>query len=476
MMTKGTFFLNETLRKGAPMVTDIGQGCFMARSRLAFPQGLQFIYKVFQGRPLADVYSHGYFIEKQSNPSQPSPQFHLTEELQGIMRVMKGLIYMQDISSRIDNAMTVVRDPDSSSEEEAWVMYNPIELDEKTLPAFRQRLTGSNAYLNPKIGVDTEMKTQKNIDDAIALREKIKNKVKTIVVPSRQTFGQLAFWMSEFPNAKVIASGTEIPANVAAELFAGKTEEEKQLILKRFTFVSPAAVLTPITPQKSVASSSSIPSASESTKAASSSSDLDAPPQNLHNLSRYAISSTNEHQPITARDSVIDPSNGIIPIDNTTLLRRVPGDAITNELVLLHKPSRCMACTDLFHGAYADFDPLNTWMCRAWFKFNRNGDYKDARVLPLFRRRQIEAQNGGAVEKGGKGIGPVAEFVRELVTSDEHFGGGHFDIICHSHGTPPSRASAKELLMAQYDLLQMELPAAPEIDVTHQNLFSVGRV
>ena len=471
-MTKGTFFLNESLRRGAPMVTDVGPGCFMARSRLPFPQGLQFFYKVFQGRPLADVYSHGYFIEKQANPEQPSPQFHLTEELQGLMRVVKGLIYMNDVSSRLDNAMTVVRDPNfpEGSERESWIMYNPIELDEKTLPALRQRLTGSNAYLNPRVGVDEEINSIGAMKRTEELRAKIKDKISTIIVPSQQTYGKIGFWMEEFPSARIIASGPSIPPRVAEELFAGKTEEQKAAMLKRFTFIAPAPVITPV-PTAGSAAAAAAAAASGSDGAGASSHQNFGLPTDAHESLSPAPPVLN-----IAPEALLDQSS--LTIGDGVSLRRVPGDALTNELVLLHGLSRSLACTDLFHGAYADFDPLNTWMCRAWFKFNRNGDYKDARILPLFRRRQIEAQNGGSVEKGGQGLGPMQQFVAELVEKDKEWMGTRqgVDIICHSHGTPPTRADAMDLLMAQYDLKTVPRQELASFDVSRTNMFGGDQV
>jgi hypothetical protein len=124
-------------------------------------------------------------------------------------------------------------------------------------------------------------------------------------------------------------------------------------------------------------------------------------------------------------------------------LFRIRGAEMTNEYVLLHEPSRYMACTDLFHGPYSDYDPLNTWMCRIFFKLTRRGHYKSATILPSFREYEI-AHNGS--------MDAVRRSIEELIA----WRGSGFEGILFSHGTPPIVKYAKEALMAQYGMASFD--------------------
>ncbi|KAG5488143.1 hypothetical protein LSCM1_08212 [Leishmania martiniquensis] len=111
MMSKAAFMMQEQVRRKHVAITDVhSPNTFFVRGRLPFPQGLMAIAVLFKNKRPADVYAHPYFIEKQSDPSQPSPQLHLTEESQGIMKVMSGLRYMRDDNAKLDNTMVVVTD------------------------------------------------------------------------------------------------------------------------------------------------------------------------------------------------------------------------------------------------------------------------------------------------------------------------------------------------------------------------------
>ncbi|KAG5512326.1 hypothetical protein JKF63_07851 [Porcisia hertigi] len=111
MMSKAAFMIQESVRRNYLMITDVCHPTtFFVRGRLPFPQGMMAIATLFKNQCPADVYAHPYFIEKQSDPAQPSPQLHLTEESQGIMKVMSGLRYMRDDNAKLDNTMVVVTD------------------------------------------------------------------------------------------------------------------------------------------------------------------------------------------------------------------------------------------------------------------------------------------------------------------------------------------------------------------------------
>nr|CAJ2466232.1 unnamed protein product [Leishmania braziliensis] len=111
MISKAAFMMQDHVRRHYVMITDVcSPSTFFVRGRLPFPQGLMAIAVLFKNKRPADLYAHPYFIEKQSDPSQPSPQLHLTEEAQGIMKVMSGLRYMRDDNAKLDNTMVVVTD------------------------------------------------------------------------------------------------------------------------------------------------------------------------------------------------------------------------------------------------------------------------------------------------------------------------------------------------------------------------------
>jgi hypothetical protein len=111
MMSKAAFMMQDHLRRNYVMITDVRHpNTFFVRGRLPFPQGLMAIAVLFKNKRPADVYAHPYFVEKQSDPSQPSPQLHLTEESQGIMKIISGLRYMRDDNTKLDNTMLFVTD------------------------------------------------------------------------------------------------------------------------------------------------------------------------------------------------------------------------------------------------------------------------------------------------------------------------------------------------------------------------------
>lgn len=110
-MTKAAFFMQEHLRRNFAYISDLHYpNAFFCRGRLSFPQGMTAVAVLFHDKTPADVYAHPYFVEKQSDPSQPSPQLHITEELQGVIKIMRGLRYMKDNSSKLDDTMAIVTD------------------------------------------------------------------------------------------------------------------------------------------------------------------------------------------------------------------------------------------------------------------------------------------------------------------------------------------------------------------------------
>lgn len=111
MLSKAAYYMQDHIRRNYALISDIAKpNVIMARGRQSFPQGLHAIAKIFSGRLPAHVYAHRYFMERQSDPSQPSPQLHITEESQGILKVMGGMRYMRDPSSALDSTVVLMTD------------------------------------------------------------------------------------------------------------------------------------------------------------------------------------------------------------------------------------------------------------------------------------------------------------------------------------------------------------------------------
>lgn len=80
------------------------------------------------------------------------------------------------------------------------------------------------------------------------------------------------------------------------------------------------------------------------------------------------------------------PPGGVSIWDGQLSLMPVAGDPETGEYILWHTETRSLSVTDLYVGAYTDFDPCNSWMCRLFWKMMKGGDYKSTTALPSYRR------------------------------------------------------------------------------------------
>lgn len=308
MMSKGSLYMMDNVRSGTPLVTEIAANVRMVRGRLRFDQGIMAIRNYFGPIHPGEIYNHPWFIEKQHNPDQPSPQFHLTEEVQCCMKITKGIVTMTDIASRLDNTMGVITERNGEV-----TIYNPIEIDDKSL-----------AQLTEELGADT--------------------KVTKIIVPTKQTWRSVEEWVNRHPGAQVMFSGA-VP-----EAFLAGTHLPSHVVEKFKVMTKP-----------------------------------------------------------------------MIELSNNLALLRVTGDDVTHEYVMYHDPSASLFCTDLFHGGYGDFDPVNSWLCRVWFKINRKGNHKDASILPAFKRAQVEEL--GSMEE-------VRKFVDKLTREVP------IEKLVFAHGTP----------------------------------------
>ncbi|PWU87734.1 hypothetical protein C4B63_85g78 [Trypanosoma cruzi] len=271
MMSKAAYMMQDQLRRNYTLITDIhSPNIFIVRGFLPFPQGLAALTVLFRGKLAADVYSHPYFIEKQSDPSQPSPQLHLTEECQSVMKIIKGLHFMRDDSSKLDNTMVFVTDynvetkgrmPTFSSEaEDAAEMAEREQRigedvgkwEERTLrhrwrraAAARRHCSsgnGGNFPFSPNSALSLHTRQSHVVEDeqqsalektrrlveregahtvlynpiatdpktfsaTIRKLNEEERVVKTIVVPTRQGWGSVNVWTEAFPDADILCSG-----------------------------------------------------------------------------------------------------------------------------------------------------------------------------------------------------------------------------------------------------------------------------
>jgi hypothetical protein len=127
--------------------------------------------------------------------------------------------------------------------------------------------------------------------------------------------------------------------------------------------------------------------------------------------------------------------------DGASRLLHISGDRATNEFAMFHAPSQTLACTDLYHGGYTDHDPMNTWLCRVWFKFQRAGNFKCMTTLPAYRKIQIEKHGN---------MGEMQACVDDLTQA--------FPIqrILCAHGSQPIAETPVTFLREMYELPPLE--------------------
>ncbi|CUG05654.1 Hypothetical protein, putative [Bodo saltans] len=445
MMTKASFMMNEHLKNRVPLVQLVHPTVLVGRGRILFPQGLHLIADIFKGKSPAEMYAHHYFIEKQTDPTQPSPQYHLTEEYQGMLKVMKGLRYMTDKTSKLDTTMIAIVDEESND----VYLYNPVELDEQALPQFIGELatwgvpeakaeveklgevrrvtpiqraapagvqnTGGSLNISAESAIEptshgvpsaySRYRDARSGTDKRGGTNTATRRVAGIILPTRQSMWEpLTYWTQLFPDATILSSLPNAPPREHLTK-QGISEEMEANIVKRMQPIST----------------------------------VDVKDANLsNNVTRLPTSST-----------------------NCIELVRVVGDPSTDEYVLYHKESASLSCTDLFHGGYSDFDPVNSWMCRVFFKFMKDGNYKRADLPPRYKQ--------DAIKKNGD----MSAFVAcvEQLCSDRF----DWNTLLFAHGTPPLVADPKESLKLQWALRQAtaedKLAVEREIKIGGEELY-----
>ncbi|CCW71330.1 unnamed protein product [Phytomonas sp. Hart1] len=580
-MSKAAYVMHDHIRRSYSYITDLhAPNTFLCRGRLSFPQGLTAIALWFYQKTPADLYAHAYFVERQANPGQPSPQMHTTEEVQGVLKVMQGLRHMRDDLTKLDNTMAVVTDflvpakatmlvfdpreanagppppsPDLAPppEDDAREGPNPFadgsslysshfsstrtmeKIHEAPAKPSRVHFPGATeavanaaatqayfrdvlqAYKKERIDAmpDGNLMMKENNAEAeegprrlrnavvgyreregghtilynpcelnertfaeLILRlEREKRVVKTIVVPTRQTWRDLQVWADAFPDAAILASGG-IPIAPAAEGEEGRPRSGNIPPSPRYRDVG-NGVMGIIFPEVDLEAEEREREADERTKGPGAAFPADQPgfPGFLHGedpadvlwdpdashlfstvggspVPRYGLRAEDAKRVRDLSKEGMPPSLSLTP---RIELLHVPGDAYTGEYVLYDHHSRHLACVELFHGGYSDFDALNTWLVRVWFKFMRRGSHKRIDLVPRFKWRQVGLQGT---------LGVLQGWLDELTRRRGIHG------IAYAHGTPPLVDEAANRLREQWNLPPLtteELRRAEEAGAPHSN-------
>lgn len=417
--------IQQKIKQATSDICDLHPSLFFMRGKVSFPQGFFFLREMFAGKTAADVYAHPYFIDRNNDPTQPSPQMHLTEELQALMQLNRGLFFTHDQYSKLDQTMTVAFD-DSSS-----VQSQNYDVCTNNLSSYIQS-TGNN---NPKNNADWSYHRSymggrsPNIFSSpstiveqnslfVSPPEPVK-KVDVVEDSKKGGGGRVAYIYNPMElteaawfvlSKRLLAEKTEVRALIVPNRQGLKPH------LSRWLEMFPTAMFL---------------------FASSSLSD-----EFVQDVVRPHIQSQQvKNSSFTWEDKALALGEGqphVHHLFSGAALLSVPGDSITNEFLLLHEPSRTLSCTDLFHGMYSDFDTHNSWMTRAFFKFQRDGDYKNMYLLPDFKKKLLFQQ--------GVPISKIQEFIEHSIQNLA------WDTLIFSHGTPPLNDNAKDVLRIQWGL------------------------
>ncbi|RNF18442.1 uncharacterized protein Tco025E_04462 [Trypanosoma conorhini] len=502
MMSKAAYMMQDQLRRNCTLITDVhSPNVFVVRGFLPFPQGLAALAVLFRGKLAADVYSHPYFIEKQSDPSQPSPQLHLTEECQSVMKIIKGLHFMRDDSSKLDNTMVFLTDytvaakgrmPTFTSDAEeaaeraerqqrlgedaaAWeeralrhrwrktaanqrhsssghggfshfAQNSPLrsltrqshsaEEEQAALEKTRRLVERDGAHTVLYNPIATDPKTFGATVRKLNEEERV---VKTIVVPTRQAWGSVNVWAEAFPDAEILCSGAAHPRGAPHR---PQQAEERRVGGCMDMGNGVTGLSFPEVEAGECANAEEVSDAAAATAAAA---DRD-------NVCRLFL----QHSPASNwqdADDEVRRSPRVRPLGDVSQhhitpnidLVRVAGDDETNEYVIYDSASGALACTDLFHGEYGDLDPVNTWMCRVWFKFMKGGDYKRVDVVPQLKWLQVKRH--GSLE--------LLRCTVDRLTRERPV-----KYLIYAHGTPPRIENPADALRTQWGMPLLGLQEA----------------
>nr|CCC92758.1 conserved hypothetical protein [Trypanosoma congolense IL3000] len=491
MMSKASYMMQDHLRRNFALITDVyNPNVFLVRGTLPFPQGLAVLTALFRGKIAADVYSHPYFIEKQSDPSQPSPQMHLTEECQSVMKIIKGMHFMNDNTSKLDNTVVFVTDydvevtgtmltftteeedaalrskqqrlPDESNEEwqkrvlhQRWqksasvrrrgttssgasdmeAAIRPFTCQshcggegpntQETNRRFVKQEGGYTVLYNP---IDVDSKTFIATINKLNAEERV---VKTIVVPTRQAWGSVRAWAEAFPDAEILCSGEKnAPWDIqaapqkAARPNGGCMDMGNGLTGLSFPEVDDTEPVV----------EGAVGDISEAAVAAEGINNICRMYSRHHVTPNWRVADDEVRHSPRVQPLGMVAQKQLTP--NIELLR-VAGDDMTNEYVLYERNSASLSCTDLYHGEYGDLDPVNSWLCRVWFKFMKKGNYKRVDRVPEFKWLQVK--NHGELKA-------VHETVDMLTRTFP------LRFLLYAHGTPPLCENPADALRLQWGM------------------------
>jgi hypothetical protein len=406
MITRASYVMNETMKASSSLVNSVHPTLTMARARMPFQQGLDFVFEMFRSKTAADVYSHPYFIEKATDPAQPSPQMHLTEEYQGIMKVMKGLRYMRDNSAKLDTTAVVTLSERSNE----VFLYNPVDLDDSTMGTIVRQLS------NWGVKEATELVCALTV-------EKVRNKISPLAYEANDTLRSSA----EIASMRLSQSTSTYSRAVQAATLLRQRQTVRTvggiILPTRQSSWDPLKIWAPMFPDAPIFTSyGQLP-----------------PRTTLAKFSDEEVATLEKRvrplAPLITRSDGPSGTRQVVDIAEGHQLIRVSGDALTDEYVLHHSPSNTLCCTDLFHGGYSDFDPINTWLCRVFFKFQREGNYRRIDIPPRYKLDSITKQ------------GHMDEFIHSVNTICRDL---PWQYLVFAHGSPPLSVGAKEALLQQW--------------------------
>lgn len=580
--------MQDHIRRNYALVSDIRRPhVFMARGRQSFPQGLHVIANIFKGRLPAHVYAHRYFMEKQSDPSQPSPQLHITEESQGILKVMGGMRYMRDDSSKLDGTLVMMTDPSvtikakmlcvheddlkaqaasplSSSTQERVGMgvgsaqgfqgamnsshgrhigsagqerpifpspedemsndahggvgsngttsahssyrFFHVALYPRAAPTSLHPVPGDVDAFQPvfqeKEGMYTVLYApievgDRTFADLIHKLHVEKKVVGCIVLPTRYAWRHVQLWGDAFPDAAIVCS-TAIPMEepekeakqqVQQDGSSSPTEGGCQVLPNGLVgLVFPEVdeeelagagmgVAPPVTEDKPIyegwgnGSSSGQPSMPQAfgssvpfTASLGNREDEDALVDQLllspgemylkHGVGLRAAD--RQRVAVLGSDSTpihTSPHSNLHfhALTPSLTLIQVMGDESVREFVLYDANTRTLACTDLYHGEYSDLDPVNSWVCRVWFKFMKGGNHKRTDIVPRYKWLAVRRNNNSTGT-----LAEIQDFVDRLTRSLP------IDHLLYSHGTPPLVQDAANAIRVQWSLKPLKEEELPK--------------
>eukprot|EP00796_Vickermania_ingenoplastis_P010702 gene10702-7434_t len=562
MLSKAAYHMQDHIRRNYALLSDIAPpAVFMARGRQHFPQGLHAIAKIFGGRLPAHVYAHRYFMEKQSDPSQPSPQLHITEESQGILKIMGGMRYMRDSSSKLDGTVVVITDynvsakgrmlcvheddlkaaqgargspsprpssrgkgrgrstgfsgpgggigvggggfqgamnashgkhlggaaneppvfPSPDDDESSGNMVDqsksyrffhvalypraaPATLHDGKVkdpdafePLFREKEGGFTVLYSP---VEVSDKTFADLIHKLHEEERV---VAAIVLPTTHAWRHVQLWADAFPDAKILSS-TAVPleqnpedtpeeSHAAPEGWTGGCQDmgdgitgltfpevdEAELQAAQMPTAAPATDAAagdpevphqrqaPAPPPGSYAFSSSIPFTSSLGNMDKEDELVDSillSPGEMYLKQFVGLRREDAHRvEVLVPDADTAPP-AVYDLTPALQLRYIPGDPTAHEYVLYDKSTQTLACTDLFHGEYSDLDPVNSWLCRVWFKFMKRGNHKRTDVVPRDKWLALRHAKGASLDAIRAAVDDITRTLP-------------IRLLLYAHGTPP---------------------------------------